>query len=285
MAPDEMDRIGREETARRNVDAAENWLRKIIHYELSKSLGPNYLSVEGVIKKELIRQAEEKTRQLGTAVLRPVDTTTFEQAIYLITHPTLFSDFFRASLSDAYPLGREQALLYLRRLKDIRNDVSHGRGSTARQVEQAACYANDLIDSLKAYFRKIGMDQTYDVPMIVRFIDNRGNESHLQDLSTNVHLRILDLRPSGRADLYPGDVLVAEVEVDQSYDESEYHLFWRVTGSSRAQERKARFQLENRHVSEQFELIFDVVSKRDWHRQSGVDDRLTLLYRVLPPRS
>jgi hypothetical protein len=128
------------------------------------------------------------------------------------------------------------------------------------------------------------MGQTYDVPMIVRFIDNRGNESHLEGLSTNVHLRILDLRPSGRADLYPGDILVAEVEVDQSYDESEYHLFWRVTGSQRTQERRARFQLENRHVSEQFELGFDVVSKRDWHRQSGVDDRLTLLYRVLPPR-
>jgi hypothetical protein len=151
VAPDEMDRISREETARRNVDAAESWLRKIIHYELSKALGANYLSAEGVIKKEIIRQVEEKTKKLGQAMLRPVDTTTFEQAIYLVTHPKLFPDFFRSSLSEAYPLGREQALLYLTRLKDIRNDVSHGRGCTARQVEQAACYANDLIDSLKAF--------------------------------------------------------------------------------------------------------------------------------------
>ena len=226
-----MDRIAREETARRNVDAAESWLRKIIHHQLSKGLGANYLNLAGTIKNEIIRQVEEKTKQLGKAVLRPIDATTFEQAIYLVTHPQLFPDFFRLPLSDAYPLGREQALLYLTRLKDIRNDVSHGRGSTARQTEQAACYANDLIDSLKAYFRNVGMGQTYDVPMIVRFVDNRGNESHLEGLSTNVHMRILDLRPLGRADLYPGDILVAEVEVDQSYDESEYHLFWRVTGS------------------------------------------------------
>jgi hypothetical protein len=279
-----MDRANREEAARRHVDSAESWLRKIIHHELSAALGTTYLSIEGIIKNEIRRQVDEKAKQLGGKLLRPVDATTFDQAIYLATHPDLYAKFFRSPLSGAYPLGREQALLYLTRLKDIRNAVSHGRGCTARQVEQAVCYANDLVDSLKEHFRKVGMDRIFDVPMIVRYVDNRGNESHLDGLSTDINMRILDWRTKGHGDLYPGEILIAEVEIDQSYDPSSYHVSWSVPGFARVYDTHAKIEIVNKHVGEQLSIVFDVATKRDWHRQSGVDDRLTVVYRVHPPR-
>jgi len=276
-----MDRISREETARRYVDSAEQWLRKLLHHELSSALGPNYLAVEGVLKKDAARQIAERVTQSN--LTRPIDATTFEQAISLLTNPNRYSLHFKAALGAAYPLGREHALLYLTRLKEIRNDIAHGRGCTARQVEQAICYANDLVDALKNHFRNLGMSKDFDVPMIVRYVDNRGNESHLAEIPIEIASRILDLRKAANGTLRPGETLVAEIEIDQSYDPSSYDVSWWSSYTGDMQGTTATFKIENRHVGEIFNFQFSVVSKRDWHRQSGVDDRLLVAYRVLPP--
>lgn len=278
-----MDRATREETARRHVDSAESWLRKIIHHELSSAIGKDYLRAEGILKKEALRQIESKLAQPSSNFMRPIDATTFEQAIALATHPDRYARYFKLAFSAGYPLGREQAVLYLNRLKDIRNNVSHGRGCTARQLEQAICYSNDLVDSLKDHFRRIGVGKHFDVPMIVRYTDNRGNESHLDDVPSDVQTRILDWRGMGHGDLHPGDVLVAEVEIDQSYDPSTYKVSWWSPGSGWVEGPKLRIEIGNRHVGELMTIEFQVVSNRDWHRQSGVDDKLLVGYRVLPP--
>jgi hypothetical protein len=236
-----------------------------------------------VVKNEIINYVAQKKKEKAGQISRDIDATTFEQAIDLATHPSFYDKYFKPALVKAYPLGREETRLFLTRLKDIRNDLAHGRGCTARQLERAICYTNDLTDSLKDYFRSISMQRDYDVPMIVRYVDNRGNESHLEGVPTNINNRIIDWRRSGRGDLYPGDTLVAEVEVDQSFDPSEYNVSRQAFGFGREGGRIARFLIDNRFVGEQMELSFEVVSKRDWHRQHGLDDRLSLIFRVLPP--
>jgi hypothetical protein len=182
-----------------------------------------------------------------------------------------------------YPLGREEAKHFLLRLRDIRNGVSHGRGCSARRLEQAICYSNDLIDSLKKHFGQLNMKKTFNVPSIIRFSDNLGNTSYLENVPEDVNSRIIDWRRQGEGNLYPGDTLVAEVEVDPSFRVSEYDVAWHVFRGESGSGSVARVVVQNKHVGEQFELRFRVTSKRDWHRFFGCDDGLGLIYRVLPP--
>lgn len=127
------------------------------------------------------------------------------------------------------------------------------------------------------------MQREYDVPKIIRMVDNLGNESHLENVSENINMRNIDWRAAGRGDLRPGDTLVVEVEVDPSFEDVGYEVTWHVFGGENGSGPLARIAIQVNHVAEQFELAFQVRSQRDWHRFGQCDDGLTLLYRVLPP--
>jgi hypothetical protein len=279
--PDEMVHFQRQELARRYVEIAEKWLRQLIHYQLSKQ-GPNYIT-KGQWKKSLIEHVYGRIRVEPEKYPREIDATTFEQAVSIVCHPNYWEHLFEVPLNDAYPHGREEARTFLNRLVDIRNDVSHGKGCSARQLERAICYGNDLADSIKAFFKGEQMQREYNVPTIVRYTDNRGNASSLEGVSTNINNRIIDWRRTGGGDLRPGDTLVAEVEIDPTFDSSEYTVSWYISGNPRQTGAAATIRIENKHVGEQVELRFDVVTHRDWHRFTGKDDGLILIYRVLPP--
>jgi hypothetical protein len=283
VLPAELERQQREELARRYTDNAEAWLRRIVHHRLSEAYGPDFLRENGPVKKPIRDYVVSQRESNPGKFLRDVDATTFDQLIDIATNPNLFKPHFQWPLEQAYPLGHEEARNFLLILRDIRNDVSHGRGCSARCLEQAICYSNDLIDALKNYFREIGVQRTYDVPSIIRFSDSRGNTSHLENVPENVNSRFIDWRRGEHGDLHPGDTLVAEIEVDPSFPESEYDITWGVFAHENGSGPIARVQIQNKHVGEQFELRFRIVSKRDWHRFVGCDDGLGVLYRVLPP--
>ena len=284
VSPDQLDKIGRDELARRHVWSAENWLRKLIDYQLSNSLGPKYIT-KGKWKKSLVMEVTRKLSECPSKFTREIDTTTFDQAIDIVCHPDCWGTQFRAALTTAYPCGQSEARIFLSRLKDIRNDIAHGRGCSARQLEQAICYSNDLADAVKEFFKKQNMHRIYNVPMIVRYVDNLGNESNLNGVPEDISSRHIDWRRAGRGDLHTGFTLTAEVDVDPSFDEAEYQVRWfaLVPGFSYQTGKVARVQIGNIHVGEQMELHFEVISNKDWHRQHGLDDSLCLIFRVLPP--
>jgi hypothetical protein len=170
------------------------------------------------IRRYVISQREANPGKF----LRDIDATTFGQLIDIVINPKLFTDRFGTPLAQAYQLRHEEAKHFLIRLREIRDAVSHGRGCSARQLEQAICYSNDLVDSLKIYFGQINMEKAYDVPSIFRFSDSLGNTSYLEN---DVNEKIVDRRQQGRGNLYPGETLVAEVEVDPSFQVSEYDAF------------------------------------------------------------
>ena len=283
VMPAELERQQREELARRHTESAEAWLRRIVHHQLSQAYGADFLRQDGLARKPIPDYVISQREANPGKFLRDVDATTFDQLIDIATNPKLFAEHFEHPLQQAYPLGREEARNFLTRLRDIRNDVSHGQGCSARCLEQAICYANDLIDSLKTYFRGTNMRRTYDVPSIIRFSDNRGNTSHLENVPEDVSSRIIDWRRGENGDLHPSDTLVAEIEVDPSFPESEYHVTWDVFAHENGSGAIARIPIQNKHVGGQFELRFNVISRRDWHRFVGRDDGLSLVYRVLPP--
>lgn len=269
--------------ARHYVDAAEEWLRKLIHHQLTPALGGKYLSAGGILNTSETLAIQKKLVGGQTRFSREVDATTFGQAKKIICHTDRWKLHFSVALKSAYPLGQQECAIFLDRLIAIRNDLQHGRGCSARQVEQAICYTNDLADAVKAFFRENNMARDYDVPMIVRYADSLGNQSTLEDVSTSMSNRIIDWRLRGRGDLYPGDILTAEVTVDPTFDNEGYEVFWSLFGYDKTVGSQASIELKNANVGEQFELSFTVRTNRDWHRQDGDDDRLTLLFRVLPP--
>ena len=215
-----------------------------------------------------------------------IDATTFDEIIDIITNPNTYGKCFAQVFNEVYPIGREQLRCSLGRLGSIRNHLAHGRACTSRQMEQAICYSNDLVDCIKRYFGSINMSKVYNVPTIIRFCDNMGNEHNLDGISENISSRIIDWRILGRGDLIPGEQLVAEVEIDPSFDAGDYHVKWyalsgKVWGDYMGTTALINIGIE--HVGEQFELRFSVTTNRGWHRFSNCDDSLCLIYRVLPP--
>jgi hypothetical protein len=166
----------------------------------------------------------------------------------IATNPDLFKDHFRVALRHVYPLGREEARHFLIRLRDIRNDVSHGRGCSLRRLEQAICYSNDLIESLQMYFGQNNMQKAFNVPSIIRFSDSLGNTSYLENVPEDVNSRVVDLRRGGHGNLYPGDTLLAEIEVDPSFQENEYDVAWDVFGGENGTGPVARIFILSKHV-------------------------------------
>lgn len=272
--------------ARRHTDAAEAWLRRIIDQKLGETFGQGYFDASPPINGGIRGQVERRIEAEPGRFPRKIDATTFDEAIDIVSNPYLYREYFDRVFREMYPIGREQLRCYLKRLSGIRNHTAHGRGCSSRQVEQAVCYANDLIDAIKEYFRTVNMEKRYNVPSFVRFCDNLGNEHNMDGIATNADSRYINWRAAGNGDLHPGDVLIAEVEVDPSFDPSEYSVSWRVFGDWPTRDALgmvARVEIQNKHVGEQFELVFQVVTSRDWHRFLNSDERLGLLYRVLPP--
>ena len=281
----ELRKEDRSAVARRHVESAELWLRRVIHHQFSKDHGADFLQIEGLINKKIRVSVQKRVEKNPGKYSRNIDATTFDQSIDIACNRNFFNSYFQEPLTIAYPNGHAEARTFLLRLKEIRDDISHGQNCSVRQLEQAICYSNDLIDSLKQFFLHIGMQQEFNVPSIVRFNDNLGNTSSLEDVPENVNSRFIDWRQSGNGNLNPGDTLVAEIEVDPSFRASEYTVSWHVFGHERGDGPVVRLIVENKHVNEQFELKFQIVCDRDWHRFHGCDEGLGLIYRVLPPVS
>jgi len=276
-----MGRAEREEIARRFVTSAEEWLRKLVHYELSQRFGSTYIAA-GNFGQKLVKSVAEKLKSLPPGT-RQVDATTFEQVVSIVCHPDHWKSSFEPAIRPAFPPGSDAARFYLEQLVGIRNDVSHGRGCDSRQVEKAICYTNDLTDAIKSYFRKISMDREFDVPMFVQYDDNRGNHSDLSGVSTNINNRIIDWRRIARGVLRPGDTLVAEVEVDATFSKDDYTVLWLHSAGGYGDGTRATIEITPAFVGEQFEISFELRATKEWHRAFGMDDRLTLIYKVLPP--
>lgn len=264
--------------ARRYCENAESWLRKLVHAELHRRDGPTYIT-DGAWNNKIKKQVAANIKENRNKYSREVDATTFGQLVDMVCNPEHWPKW-KDALRDLYPHGAAEARTFLCRLQSIRNDVSHGQLCSARQLEQAICYSNDLADSIKAYFRRIGLSREFDVPTFVRCYDNQGNS---EDLIPGHHFRTVNFSMDGRRLLYPGEILVAEVEVDPSFEAVDYDVIWWVkTAVEKGHGTVAKIRIENRHVGDRMELQFKLTTKREWHRGNRYDDALDIFYKVLP---
>jgi hypothetical protein len=76
--------------------------------------------------------------------------------------------------------------------------------------------AQDVIEALKAHYRREGLQQQFNVPSVVRVMDSLGHVAHL--VSDRLNPAMLDYSTEAAAQLRCGDTLSIEVTVDPSFD-------------------------------------------------------------------
>lgn len=274
------------------IESLEHWLRRLIDDTLTPVYGDYFAYADAagnrLIKGSLAQQVSARRTSEPLRYPRNIDAVLLEDAVAILCKPDLFQNYFRHALGTAFPDGRDEALTFLTRLLIPRNNLAHANAISARQAEQIICYSNDVIESLKAYYRTKGMHETYDVPLILKMKDSFGNVFTRSQFGPchdgGIMLSFLD-KPNMH--LRPGDTLVVELEIDPAFDPSTYKLAW---GSTKAWDStpitttKVVIPVTNKQVGQQFDVQCRVTTARDWHRMHmGVDDFLMLQYKVLPP--
>jgi hypothetical protein len=280
-----LNELERKDLARRYLDAAETWLRRLIDVELTAAHGSGYLA-DGAAGTcpEISRKTRERINgrycSNPSRFPRLIDAADLGDAIKIVLKDALYKDVFRGALAEAFPDGDAEARTFLNRLEAIRNKLAHGGTCSDRDLEQSTCYSNDLTDSIKAHFRRKGMEREFSVPTFIRVFDNRGNDFHL---SPKPHFQSVDVRTTGKGDLYVGETLSIEVEVDPTF--KDFTTSWMTFAGDNDQLMPCTIKLAAKHVGVDLTVRLTVRSSLDWHRfHGGVDDFVDLRYRVLPPR-
>ncbi len=270
---------------RQKLETCELWLRRLIHETFSSRFGKSYFN-DGkyndkyLFRKE-IREHANRRKQEHPAQYnnKEIDTLLLEHIIDTICKPELYLEFFSPALCKAFPDGCDEARTFLLRLVPIRNALSHANPISVHDAERVLCYSDDVIESIKEFYKGKLMEQEYNAPQFTKFSDSFGNRELLSHTQKN-----LDYRQ--KTVLRPGDNLRLEVEVDSSFPPETYSIFWKVANIPKGDKGSGtclQLALHNRHVSEQFIIEVQLKSNRDWHRHGNFDARLTITYKVLPP--
>jgi hypothetical protein len=262
--------------ARHQIETLERWLRRLIDEALRAHYGGalSALPIKQDIKdKAAGRRADEPRRYP-----REVDALLFNDLITIICHQQLYPHF-RDALQDAFPDGVAEARTFLNRIVDPRNPLSHANDITSHQALRVACYSADVIDSLKAYYARTNLAQTYNAPSFLRVWDDRGNSAQVDTTDANrFEFRHTQLRP--------GELLQLEVQPDESFPDDSYRVEWSILmpGGGRYPGRKFPLTIADHHVTQDGLLIqAEIISNLGWHRHGRYDARLVVIYSVLPP--
>lgn len=263
---------------RHQIETLERWLRKLLDDTVHAHYGG--LLTNPPIKKEFIEDAVARRNREPVRYPREVDALLFDDLAKIICNNDLYKKHFRVALEEAFPSGAQEAKFFFMRVYEARNPVSHANEINQHQAMRVFCYANDVIESLKNYYVRINMEQTYNAPSFIRVWDNLGNNQQIGGTnSVNIEFRDKPLRP--------GDVLHLEVQPDESFADDSYEIDWTVcnvdsgeTGTSR------RFSLDigDKHVTQDgLPIQARIVSRKSWHRHGQYDALLVVRYPVLPP--
>jgi hypothetical protein len=277
---------------RKQIEGFELWARRLIHEQLSKEFGANYINAkknsdEYILKKELREKTESMMKDQPTRYTRPVDAFLLDDIIYVLCKKEIFDRFFKGALSISFPLGSEQVRYYMTKLINSRNSLSHANPISLRDVEKIVCYSNDFIDSLKEFYRGEGMDQEYNVPQIIKVKDSTGLEVYRENFTEGVNSVFLNLSNDPKHIYRPGDKYKIEVEIDPTLGSDSYNIKWDTSNTIEGiEEYKNRnyftIELNDEHVATSFIIYCKIISNNKWHKYGSYDDHFFIFLKVLP---
>lgn len=272
------------------LEGLEHWLRRLINETLSKEYKDyfNHIDTAGnrLIPSRLMQKAIEKRSAEPERYPRLIDTLLLSDAIAIICKPELWKRHFQAPLNQAFPDGLNEAKTFLNRLLAPRNNLAHANAISVRQAEQIICYSNDVIDSIKSYYRDAGMSNDYNVPLILKLSDSFGNVLTRDQFDDAGSAQLAQFQREPKFNLRPGDFLSLEVEADPSFSPDLYKIHWSTTQGDpiNSEGNRLEIHIQNGHVNEAYVIQCSIKTHNSWHRlQYGQDDLLLIYYKVLPP--
>ena len=212
---------------RKNIESLEIWARRLINEKLSEKYGDEFVDYKTsdesfLIKKEIRDHIKKMMKAEPERFCSPVDTLFFEHIISILCNPRFYEDLFKPALKYAYPDGCEEARTFLKRIRPVRNALSHANPISVRQAEQAICYSQDFIDGLKEYYKNRGEEKMWNVPRIIRISDSEGN---IFDNPTDSHVQQSIFRPKQK--LRYGEMYSVDIDVDPAFSDTEYDIEWK----------------------------------------------------------
>ncbi len=278
------------DACRRDLEALERWLRRLVHEGLTNAYGQDYLNAKKpkgdcVIRAEIARRIMSRAAQASQRPSRDIDSSDLDDLVDIICNPELYGAHFRNALVDAFPDGCAEARTFLGRLVVVRNALSHARPISIHEAHRVLCYSLDTIEALKAYYSRNSMEKLYNVPTVIRLTDSLGHEIFLADSQRRDHPAMLDFSRDSDSWLRCGDTISIEVDVDPSFAPDSYEVRWLIAniGGPTQFGRKFNLMLSEQYVSTRFCAVCYVTSRAAWHKFGNFDDQIDIAYRVLPP--
>ena len=278
---------------KKRAESLEYWLRRIIHEKFTSRYGTDYFNKtldnnESVIKGEISKKARARRETQPERYARDIDATLLEDVITILCNNKNYKPFFKEAFEKVSPLGNEQLRYILTKIWECRNPLAHANPISVRQAEQLLCYSNDIMDSLKMYYREQGTFNMYNVPTILKMVDSFGNTIYREQMvKTGDERVIVSLRDNQEHYLRPSDTYSVEVEIDPSFDTSSYEISWFMKGTRVSETgNKLTINVENKHVAAVFLINCQIKTYNDWHKcPGGIDDGLSIQLKVLPPKN
>jgi len=272
---------------RNSIEAFEMWGRRIIHEKMTEKYGSSYCDAksetgEYIIKSEIRKRLQKDTMSGQADVGRSVDRMLLDDIVYFLCHVRLYKELFKPILDKVFPMGVDTARAFLKRLVPIRNALSHSRPISRRQAEQAVCYSNDFIDGLKEYYKEQGMERVWNVPRVIRLNDSFGNEFDVTNDNRYGGSNITVNQP-----LYPGELYTIQIEVDSSFEESEYTITWKKAHKSMDEmknQKRVSIPITIDDVGIMLLVTVHIISNRSWHKYRTYDHAIAIALCVYPPR-
>ncbi|MDW3651798.1 MAG: hypothetical protein R8P61_32265 [Bacteroidia bacterium] len=271
---------------RRKIESLERWFRRLIDTRFSSTYGQDYFNAtnpdgSNIINNQIKRRAEELHSREPGRCPRLIDALFLDDLMTIICHPNYWPTQFREPMILAFPNGADTARIFIQKIIDVRNPLSHANHISVRQAEQAICYSNDIIDSIKNWHQNNHQMSDYNAPYFIRLFDSLGNEQHFTEPTGGG-----SIQGSTSTKLYVGETLTINAEVDPSFEPDSYAIIWSGNGISGTGNQLV-LELENRHVGRYLVIRVLLRSNKDWHRynHNSSDSYCAISYEVLPNES
>jgi hypothetical protein len=273
------------------IENLETWIRNIIDKELTEKYGSQFWDFQDakgnrLINNGNIRDAKARFANEPERYPRFVDSLLLDDIVRIICKPDLYTEVFKPYLVCAFPDGNAVARTYLNRLIPIRNKLYHSNPISNHEALQALCYSNDIVNSIKQCYKEKNMEKKYNAPTIIKITDSFGNQFNESQISRNNTGRgFCDTRKKD-IKVNVGDKIIIEVEIDPSFDPSEYEIDWifnkKDHSTFTAIGNRIELEVENKHVRTNFGIYCLVKSNKEWHRCGDVDDSVSMYYEIIP---
>jgi Swt1-like HEPN len=255
---------------RRELEALELWLRRLIHEAFSAAHGAEYLDAVDrggrLIKKQVAGDIADRRAKEPLRYHRPVDAAHLDDLVTVLCNPQNWRHYFGAALSGAFPLGNEEARTFFGRLVGVRNKLSHANPISVHEAARVICYTLDVIEALKGYYMNGNLENEYNVPMIIRVTDSFGNVFDVSGLRGDQ-----EFTTRTSSSLRPGDRLSIEIEIAPSFERSSYCLKWGWSRKGSGEEEDSErivIEIENRrgpHFCSMVRSGFDQGVAQTWN--------------------